>query len=98
MLDASVVDLCAQCLAAAVAEESGENQLALCATAFARDLMDTHGAAAPELLEVAWHQACQYLDESELDAPSFAAALARLASLRADVADRLQITFACVSS
>jgi hypothetical protein len=97
MLDAGVVDLCAQCLAAAAAEESGAGDLALSATALARDLADTHGAAASSLLNLASQHASRYLDDSELDARSFAAAHRRLASLRSDVAAKLQVTVACAS-
>jgi hypothetical protein len=98
MLDPSVVDLCAQCMASAAAEPFREGDLALSATALARDLADTHGLAAPALLETASRHASRYLDDSELDARSFAAAHRRLASLRADVDAKLQIKVACASS
>jgi hypothetical protein len=98
ILDAGVVDLCAQCLAAAAAEDSGQDSLALSATALARDLADTHGAAAPALLTMASRHASRYLDDSDLDARSFAAAHRRLVNLRSDVDAKLRVTVACASS
>jgi len=82
-LDAAVVELCARCLADAATDDSADRDLALSATALARDLADTQRGEAPRLLDTAWRRALAYLECSDLDARSFATALRRLASLRA---------------
>lgn len=74
--------MCAQCLADAAAYDGADADLTLSATAFARDLADTHRADATTLLRAAARAAIAYLDRSELDARSFAIALRRLATLR----------------
>ena len=89
MLDAAVLDLCAQCLAGAAAYEGHEDDLALSATALARDLADTHKAQAAALIDSASRCATGLLDVSEVEAGSFAAALARLAWIRDRVAANL---------
>jgi len=82
MLDAAVVAVCAQCLAEAASYEGDEGNVMLVATALARDLADTHGAEAGALLEAATRAAGAWLDASELEAGSFAAALRCLARIR----------------
>ena len=94
MLDADVVELCAQCLAEAAAHDAMNGDLVLSATALARDLGDVYPADAVALLDAASRRAMSCLERSCLDNHSFRAALCRLASLRADVCARLVLTTA----
>jgi hypothetical protein len=91
MLDAVVVAVCAQCLAEAARNDGDEGNVALVATALARDLADTHGADALALLGAATRAAALRLDISELDADSAAAALRCLAGIRAGVSTKLSV-------
>jgi hypothetical protein len=85
MFDPSVVEACMHCLVGAAVHEGVEADLALTATALARDLADTQRAQANALLEAAAHDAARYLDASDLTATAFAAALRRLSKLRVRV-------------
>ncbi|MGA2012815.1 MAG: hypothetical protein ABSH51_20085 [Solirubrobacteraceae bacterium] len=82
MLDTATVELCARCLADAAAFEGDDSDFALTATALTRDIADTHPGGREELLDAALRAAVPHLDDSDLDAPSFAAALRRLAGFR----------------
>ncbi len=81
------------CLAGAAVYEGTDGDLALAATALARDLADTHGSQAAALLDAASREAVAHLDASELGADSFAAALRRVARIR-DRVDELLVEFA----
>jgi hypothetical protein len=85
MLDPAVVDDCMQCLVGAAVYEGAEADLSLTARALARDLADTQNGHAAALLNAAAHAAARYLDASDLGTDAFAAALRRLASIRARV-------------
>lgn len=82
MLDTDLVQLCAHCLTDAATHDDADAGLALSASALARDLADTHGADAAPMLHAASRLAIRWLDSSDLDGDSFAAALRRLARLR----------------
>jgi hypothetical protein len=73
------------CLVGVAVHEGAEDDLALSATALARDLADTQRARATAVLDVAANEAARHLDASDLGAAAFAAALRRLSSLCARV-------------
>jgi hypothetical protein len=81
MFDSDVLELCRDCLLGAILDASDDADLALAATALSRDVRDTHGADARELLTAAVREAISALDESDLSAAEFATALSRLAWL-----------------
>jgi hypothetical protein len=81
MFDADVVDLCARCMAD-VAAHGDEEDFALSAVAFARDITDAFPGAEAELRAVAAAEAIAYLDASDVDAPALALGLRRLVALR----------------
>jgi hypothetical protein len=85
MFDPDVLEACMRCLVGAAVHEGAEADLALAATALARDLADTQRSRATALLDAATRDATQYLDASDLGATSFAAALRRLSNLRGRV-------------
>jgi hypothetical protein len=81
MFDPDVLELCRECLVGAVLASAGEEDLALAASALSRDLSDTHGPDARELLAAAAADAMAALDASDLAADAFLTALTRLAWL-----------------
>jgi len=81
--DDDTVELVAACLADAAACECSAEDLMLTATALARDLTDMLPAGRSEVLEDALPLAVTHLDDSDLDAGPFAAALGQLHQLRA---------------
>jgi len=85
MLDPAVVHDCMHCLVGAAVYEGAEADLSLTARALACDLADTQNGHAAALLNTAAHEAARYLDASDLGTDAFAAALRRLASIRARV-------------
>ncbi len=89
MLDALAVEVCAQCVAGAAAYDGDQEDLMLTAVALARDLSDTHGDRAGDMLDRASREATALLDGSDLGADAFAKALHRLADIRAGVQTRL---------
>jgi hypothetical protein len=85
MLDAGVVEACTHCLVGAAVCKGADGDLALTATALARDLADSHGNQAAALLGAATQRATAYLDASDLEAGAFAVSLRRLSTIRARV-------------
>ena len=91
MPDAAIVAVCGQCLAEAASNAADEGDVVLVATALARDLADTHdGADAEAVLGAATRAAAAWLDSSELDADSFAAAVRCLERIRDRVDTKLR--------
>ena len=89
MFDPEVVELCRDCLLGATLADPSEEDLALVVIALARDLHDTHGADARELLAVAAREAIVALDASDVSAEDFAAALSHLAMVQRRAAEAL---------
>ncbi|HTX10006.1 MAG TPA: hypothetical protein VME22_15410 [Solirubrobacteraceae bacterium] len=85
MPDPAVVEECARCLVGACLYDGADADVALTATALARDLADTKGAQAPALLDAAARGAAAHLNASDLGADAFAAALRRLSRIQARV-------------
>jgi hypothetical protein len=85
MLDPGVVDDCMHCLVGAAVYDGTEADLSLTARALARDLIDTQNRHSAASLNAAAHAAARYLDACDLGTDAFAAALRRLASIRARV-------------
>lgn len=81
MYDSEVLELCRDCLLGAVLDAVGADDLALAVTALSRDLLDTQGPDARDLLAAAVPEATAALDASDLAAEGFAVALSRLAWL-----------------
>jgi hypothetical protein len=81
------VEICAQCLVGATVDEGDDDDLALTATALARDLADTQGDDAAMVLDLASREATRLL--CELEGESFARSLRRLAAVRGRVGLRL---------
>jgi hypothetical protein len=82
MWDDDLVELCSQCLAAAVAPDAEDGDLELSAGALAYDLADVHRANAVTLLDAAYRRAVADVDSSDVDATGFRVALDRLAGFR----------------
>ena len=74
-----------RCLVGAAVYEGAEADLALTATALARDLADTQNGQGVALLDAAADKAATFLDASDIGTHAFASALRRLTSIRGRV-------------